>query len=50
MTATLIQSPDRVVLHNMSWQSYQSLISEYIETSLNQTSFISIMTLLLALI
>ncbi|MGD1860603.1 MAG: hypothetical protein ACFB0E_11610 [Leptolyngbyaceae cyanobacterium] len=29
MTATLIQSPDRVVLHNISWQSYQSLIRDF---------------------
>ncbi len=28
MTATLIQSPDRVVLKNISWQSYQSLIRD----------------------
>jgi Uma2 family endonuclease len=26
MTATLIQSPDRVILKNISWQTYQSLI------------------------
>lgn len=29
MTATLIQSPDRVVLPNISWQSYQSLIRDF---------------------
>ncbi|MBT9311187.1 Uma2 family endonuclease [Leptothoe kymatousa] len=29
MTATLIQSPDRVVLQNISWQSYQSLIHDF---------------------
>jgi len=29
MTATLIQSPDRVVLHNISWQSYQSLVKDF---------------------
>ena len=29
MTATLIQSPDRVVLRNISWQSYQSLIRDF---------------------
>ena len=29
MTATLIQSPDRVVLKNISWQSYQSLIIDF---------------------
>jgi Uma2 family endonuclease len=29
MTATLIQSPDRVVLRNISWQSYQSLIADF---------------------
>ena len=29
MTATLIQSPDRVVLNNISWQSYQSLIHDF---------------------
>ena len=29
MSATLIQSPDRVVLQNISWQSYQSLICDF---------------------
>ena len=29
MTATLIQSPDRVVLKNISWQSYQSLVIDF---------------------
>ncbi|MBE9013095.1 Uma2 family endonuclease, partial [Pseudanabaenaceae cyanobacterium LEGE 13415] len=29
MTATLIQSPDRVVLRNISWQSYQSLVRDF---------------------
>ena len=29
MTATLTQSPDRVVLQNISWQSYQSLIRDF---------------------
>ncbi len=29
MTATLIQSPDRVVFKNISWQSYQSLIVDF---------------------
>ncbi|MGF1514187.1 MAG: Uma2 family endonuclease, partial [Elainellaceae cyanobacterium] len=29
MTATLIQSPDRVVLRNISWQTYQSLIADF---------------------
>ena len=29
MTATLIQSPDRVVLQNISWQSYQSLVRDF---------------------
>jgi len=29
MTATLIQSPDRVILRNISWQSYQSLIRDF---------------------
>lgn len=28
VTATLIQSPDRVILHNISWQSYQSLVRD----------------------
>ncbi|NEP17888.1 MAG: Uma2 family endonuclease, partial [Leptolyngbya sp. SIO4C1] len=28
MTATLIQSPDRVVLQHISWQSYQSLMRD----------------------
>ncbi|MEM9906429.1 MAG: Uma2 family endonuclease [Cyanobacteria bacterium P01_D01_bin.44] len=28
MTVTLIQSPDRVVLRNISWQSYQSLMHD----------------------
>lgn len=31
MTATLIQSPDRVVLPNVSWQSYQSLICDFVQ-------------------
>lgn len=29
MTATLIQSPDRVVLKNISWQTYQSLLKDF---------------------
>ncbi len=29
MTATLIQSPDRVLLRNISWQTYQSLIGDF---------------------
>lgn len=29
MSATLIQSPDRVILPNISWQSYQSLIKDF---------------------
>lgn len=29
MTAALIQSPDRVVLQNISWQSYQSLVRDF---------------------
>jgi Uma2 family endonuclease len=29
MTATLIQSPDRVILPNISWQTYQSLIRDF---------------------
>jgi Uma2 family endonuclease len=29
MTAALIQSPDRVILRNISWQSYQSLIRDF---------------------
>lgn len=29
MGATLIQSPDRVILPNISWQSYQSLIKDF---------------------
>ncbi len=29
MTATLIQSPDRVVLSNISWQTYQSLLKDF---------------------
>jgi Uma2 family endonuclease len=28
MTATLIQSPDRVILRNIRWQTYQSLIRD----------------------
>ena len=28
MTATLIQSPDRVILRNISWQTYRSLIHD----------------------
>jgi Uma2 family endonuclease len=29
MTATLIQSPDRVILPHISWQTYQSLIRDF---------------------
>lgn len=29
MTATLIQSPDRVVLENISWQTYQGLVKDF---------------------
>lgn len=29
MTATLIQSPDRVVLNNISWQTYRSLVNDF---------------------
>ncbi|MEO0532759.1 MAG: Uma2 family endonuclease [Cyanobacteria bacterium P01_A01_bin.123] len=29
MTATLIQSPDRVILQNISWQTYQSLVHDF---------------------
>lgn len=29
MTATLIQSPDRVVLQNISWQTYRSLVNDF---------------------
>ncbi|MCC5635164.1 Uma2 family endonuclease [Nostoc sp. CHAB 5844] len=29
MTATLIQSPDRVILPHISWQTYQSLIKDF---------------------
>ncbi len=29
MTATLIQSPDRVILQNISWQTYRSLIADF---------------------
>lgn len=29
MTTTLIPSPDRVILQNISWQSYQSLIRDF---------------------
>ena len=29
MTATLIQSPDRVVLRNISWQTYRSLADDF---------------------
>jgi Uma2 family endonuclease len=29
MTATLIQSPDRVLLRNISWHTYQSLIRDF---------------------
>ena len=29
MTATLIQSPDRVVLKNISWRTYQSLLTDF---------------------
>jgi hypothetical protein len=29
MTATLIQSPDRVILKNISWHTYQSLVIDF---------------------
>ncbi len=29
MTATLIQSSDRVVLQNISWQTYRSLVTDF---------------------
>jgi Uma2 family endonuclease len=29
MTATLIQTPDRVILRNIRWQTYQSLIRDF---------------------
>lgn len=29
MTATLIQSPDRVVLQNISWRTYRSLVNDF---------------------
>jgi Uma2 family endonuclease len=29
MTATLVQSPNLVLLHNISWQTYRSLISDF---------------------
>jgi Uma2 family endonuclease len=29
MTATLIQDPDRVILRNISWQTYQSLVKDF---------------------
>lgn len=29
MTATLIQGPDRVILRNISWHTYQSLIADF---------------------
>jgi hypothetical protein len=29
MTATLIQSPDRIILRNISWQTYRSLITDF---------------------
>ena len=29
MTATLIQSPDRVILPNISWATYQSLLADF---------------------
>ena len=29
MTATLIQSPDRVILNHISWQTYQSLLKDF---------------------
>ncbi|PZO59595.1 MAG: hypothetical protein DCF15_03415 [Phormidesmis priestleyi] len=29
MTGTLIQSPDRVLLKNISWQTYQSLLKDF---------------------
>ncbi|WP_019502063.1 Uma2 family endonuclease [Pseudanabaena sp. PCC 6802] len=29
MTATLIQSPDRILLHDISWQTYQLLLHDF---------------------
>jgi Uma2 family endonuclease len=29
MTATLIQSPDRVILQNISWPTYQALVRDF---------------------
>lgn len=29
MTATLIQSPDRVLLNHISWQTYQCLVKDF---------------------
>jgi Uma2 family endonuclease len=29
MTASLIQSPDRVLLREISWQTYQSLLRDF---------------------
>lgn len=29
MTATLIQSPDRILLHDISWQTYQFLLRDF---------------------
>ena len=29
MTATLIQGPDRVILQNISWRTYQSLVTDF---------------------
>jgi len=29
MTATLIQSPDRIVLQNISWQTYRSPVTDF---------------------
>ncbi len=33
MIATLIQSPDRVVLQNISWQTYRSLVTDFEQES-----------------
>ncbi|WP_228021420.1 hypothetical protein [Vasconcelosia minhoensis] len=30
MTDTLIQSPGRVIFQNISWQTYQSLIKDFV--------------------
>lgn len=39
MTRTLIQSPDRVLLKNISWQTYQSLLKDFEQQSATRLTY-----------